>query len=145
MSEAPRRLSVTMNQQLKDGDCSVWQLCPLTHTLGHLNYSNPGETSQAVLSWRQQQALMGWDGSEFPGGTHRGSGQGRCSTSPPRAGGSAESPQHSSGAWKLLRALPAGPGFRSCSGSQEPQLQQQQRVLPGPWDWLGGEGVVCSS
>lgn len=51
-----------MNQQLKDGDCSVWQLCPLTHTLGHLNYGNPGETSQAVLSWRQQQALAGTDG-----------------------------------------------------------------------------------
>lgn len=75
---------------------------------------------------------MEWDGSEFPGGTHRGhpsSGQGRCSTSPPWAGASAESPQHSSGAWKLLWALPAGPGFRSCSGSQEPELQQQ-RALP---------------
>lgn len=125
VSEAPRTLSVTMNQQLKDGDWSVWQLCPLTHPL---HTSTDPRDLPAVPSWRQQQALVGTDGMgwiRIPAGTQRGhSGQGWGSTSPP---------------WvprAQLRSLetPAGALGAAVAGRRQSPAQAV--------GWLRGKGLV---
>lgn len=97
-------LRVTMNQQLKDGERSVWQLCPLTHTpTPQLPPSHRDLPGWAVLEGTTGVGTDGMGWIRIPAGTHRGRpGRGRCSLSPPRVPSavlrSLEAPAGASGA-----------------------------------------------